>query len=30
VAGALYPALVTTALGYLLWNWALARLGAGR
>jgi len=28
VAGGLYLAIVITALGYLLWNWALARVGA--
>jgi drug/metabolite transporter (DMT)-like permease len=28
VSGALYLAVVITALGYLLWNWALARVGA--
>ena len=28
VAGALYLAVVITALGYLLWNWALVRVGA--
>lgn len=30
VAGAVYLALVITALGYLVWNWALARVGAPR
>jgi drug/metabolite transporter (DMT)-like permease len=30
VAGALYLAVVITAFGYLLWNWALARVGAPR
>lgn len=28
VAGGVYLAVVITALGYLLWNWALARVGA--
>jgi drug/metabolite transporter (DMT)-like permease len=28
IGGALYLAVVITALGYLLWNWALARVGA--
>ena len=28
VAGALYLAVVITAFGYLLWNWALARVAA--
>ena len=28
IAGGLYLAVVITALGYLLWNWALARVGA--
>ena len=30
VAGAFYLAVVITAFGYLLWNWALARVGAPR
>lgn len=30
LAGALYLAVVITALGYLAWNWALARLGASQ
>jgi drug/metabolite transporter (DMT)-like permease len=30
VAGGLYLAVVITALGYLLWNWALARVSAPR
>jgi drug/metabolite transporter (DMT)-like permease len=30
VAGTLYLALIITALGYLVWNWALARVGAPR
>jgi drug/metabolite transporter (DMT)-like permease len=30
VIGSLYLGLVITALGYLLWNWALARVGAAR
>ena len=28
ILGGLYLALVITALGYLLWNWALAQVGA--
>jgi drug/metabolite transporter (DMT)-like permease len=30
VAGILYLGLIITALGYLVWNWALARTGASR
>src|SRR5205823_14856940 len=30
VLGTLYPGLVITALGYLLWNWALERVEAPR
>ena len=30
VAGTLYLALVVTALGYLVWNWALRRVKAAR
>jgi drug/metabolite transporter (DMT)-like permease len=30
LVGALYLAVVITALGYLVWNWALSRVGAPR